>query len=536
MLHRHRLSALFGAWTLRPAQGRLLDVGLLLVLGAAVWLRLSFLSGDPPALLTTDSITYALPANHLAHGQGFDLSLRRTPGYPLFLAIPWATFGDDFHPVVYAQHLVGIVTAALTWLLGRLALGRLIGLLGGLSVALSGPQIIYEQYLMTEALFTLLLVFGTVALVGGLLRSSGRLYVVAGLLYGLCALTRPVGQIFPLLVPLAVMFGAALKKPCPSQQDRRAYGPWYPAGARTTVAIRATLLALVGFGLVLLPWIGRNWLVGGAVTGSSALGKTLFGRITRHDDGLRFDLPPAGPPETDPRRAEARAMARQAAQDDVSRGSLVHQRLVSEFGYSEAQAYNVMRDVALEVLLAQPGYYVRSSLSGTLELFVGQEESLRAHLERLANARLRREWQENPELAALLPPPVSPEERNRTLGQAVSAVRVYQPSYIAPALRGALYLAGALAIVLRPAWRSAVPLPLVATIVLVLSAFLDGPVPRFRYPVDPFITLTAAAGLLAVADSALRAVRSKVQRPRSGVQAAGLPLSRPIQPETAKSK
>ena len=507
--------------------------GLALVVVAALWVRLSFLSGDPPVLLTTDSITYALPANHLAHGQGFDLSLRRTPGYPMLLAALWAGFGDDFHSVVYAQHLLGIVTAALTWLLGRLAFGRLVGLLGGLSVALSGPQIIYEHYLMTESLFALLVVLGTLALVGGLLGSSGRLYVVAGLLYGLCALTRPVGQIFPLLVPLAVMFGASLKKP---QNDKRASGPWHPAGARATVAIRATLPVLVGFGLVLLPWIGRNWLVGGAVTGSSALGKTLFGRITRHDDGFRFDLPPAGPPETDPRLAEARAMARQAAQDDVSRGSLVHQRLVSEFGYSEAQAYNVMRDVALEVLLAQPGYYVRSSLSGTLELFVGQEESLRTHLERLANPRLRREWQENPELAALLPPPVSPEERNRSLGQAVSAVRVYQPSYLPPALRGALFLVGALAIVLRPAWRAALPLPLVALVLLALSAFLDGPVPRFRYPLDPFIGLTEAAGLLAVGGLALRAVRSNVERPGSRVRAAGLPLARPIQPETAKSK
>src|SRR5207237_1613628 len=107
-----------------------------------------------------------------------------------------------------------------------------------------------------------------------------------------------------------------------------------------------------------------------------------------------FDLPRAGPAETDPYRAEARAVARQAAQDDTSRGSLVHQRLVREFGLSEAQAYNVMRDVALEVLLAQPTYYVRSSLAGAVELFIGQDESLRSHLERLAVPRLRRDWQQ----------------------------------------------------------------------------------------------------------------------------------------------
>jgi hypothetical protein len=71
---------------------------------------------------------------------------------------------------------------------------------------------------------------------------------------------------------------------------------------------------------------------------------------------------------------------------------------------------------------------------------------------------------------------------------------------------------------------------------LALSAFLDGPVPRFRYPLDPFIGLTEAAGLLAVGGLALRAVRSNVERPGSRVRAAGLPLARPIQPETAKSK
>jgi hypothetical protein len=46
----------------------------------------------------------------------------------------------------------------------------------------------------------------------------------------------------------------------------------------------------------------------------------------------------------------------------------------------------------------------------------------------------------------------------------------------------------------------------------------------------------AAAGLLAVGGLALRAVRSNVERPGSRVRAAGLPLARPIQPETAKSK
>jgi 4-amino-4-deoxy-L-arabinose transferase-like glycosyltransferase len=460
------------------------------VLLAAAAIRLAFLSSDPPLLLTTDSLTYALPAHHLAHGQGFDLSLRRTPGYPLFLAGLWAALGDGFQPVAYAQHCLGVATAGLTWWLGRLALGRVAALLGGLAGALSGPQILYEHYLMTEPLFTLVLVLSTAAFVAALRHGSAWLYLASGTLFGLCALTRPIGQVFPLLVPLAVL--CAVRPP------------------QVRSAALAGLLAVVGFAFITLPWMARNWLAGGELTGSSALGKTLFGRITRHDEGFRFDLPPAGPSEHDPVRQQARAMARQAAQDDTSRGSLVHERLMREFGYTEAQAYNVMRDTALEVLLAQPSYYLQSSLRGVGELFVGQEESLRAHLERLANPRLRREWQQTPELAPLLPDPVSPQMRVQTLSRAVATVRVYQPSQpVVATAMGILFLTGVMGIALRSAWRTAAPLPLVATAVLVASAFLDGPVPRFRYPVDPLITLTAAGGLVAIVESA----RSLLRRP-----------------------
>jgi hypothetical protein len=195
-----------------------------------------------------------------------------------------------------------------------------------------------------------------------------------------------------------------------------------------------------------------------------------------------------------------------------------------EFGYSEAQAYNVMRDVALEVLLAQPDYFVRSSLGHVVTLFRGQEEPLRVHLARLANSRLREDWEAHPELAPLLPAPVTPEERGRTLRSAIDVVRVYEPSEprVAPVL-AVLFVVGGLAILLRPAWQAAAPLPLVVLAVVVLSAFLDGPVPRFRYPVDPFISLTAAAGLLAVLQlvrsmtSQVPGLRSQAPGPRSQV-------------------
>ena len=506
-----------------PRARLLLDYSsLIVVLAAALAVRLVLLNPAPPIFLTTDSITYALPAVQLAHGEGFDLSLRRTPGYPLFVAVWLAAFGDDFRALLVVQHLLGLATAGLTWLLGRTLFGPLAGLLGGLAVALSGPQLVYEHYLMTEPLFTLLLVAGLLALAAAVRRASAGLLLLTGLLFGLAALTRPIGQALPALVPLAVLLRG------------RWGGPWRP---RLLLAARAGLIGLVGFGLVTLPWMVRNRVVGGELTGSAALGKTLFGRITRHDDGFRFDLPPAGPAERDPRRAEARALARQAAREDTSRGSLVHEQLRREFGYTEAQAYNVMRDVALEVILAQPEYYLRSSLAGTIELFLGQEEPLRLHLERLTNNRLRQEWQQEPALAPLLPSPVSPEDRGRRFGLATNVVRLYEPSgKPAGPLLGLLFLTGTAAILLRPSWRAGLALPAIVLGVLSLSAFLDGPVPRFRYPLDPLIAVVAAAGLVAVLDGARATWRAVGRRSAGAAQLAPAaePPGRPVTAQLAQ--
>ena len=512
---------------MRPLTRHLDLAALGLVLAAAVAARLLFLSVDPPVFLTTDSLTYALPANHLADGKGFDLSLRRTPGYPLFLAALWAAFGDDLRPVAYVQHLLGAATAGLTWLMGRALLGRLPALLGGLAVALAAPQIIYEHYLMTEALFTLLLILGILALALGLQRGADRFYLLAGLLFGLCALTRPVGQIFPFLVPIAAALTGRTMDHGPSTMGT-VHRPSSIVHRRWSAVVRPTLLTFMGFALVILPWMLRNSLVGGEMTGSSALGKTLFGRITRHDDGFRFDLAPAGPPERDPRRAEARALARREAQRDTSRGSLVHEQLMRDFGYTEAQAYNVMRDVALEIILAQPEYFVRSSLAGVAELFLADPEPFRSHLERLANDRLRREWRQYPELSALLPAAVPPEERWKRLGPANAVLQLYRPwdDWLGSAA-AAFFLVGAAATLLRPAWRAALPIPLIAASVLVLSAFLDGPVPRFRYPVDPLIMLTAGAGVLAVFDLARRLVASRGATAEVGAAAMHAPAVRP---------
>ena len=64
----------------------------------------------------------------LANGLGFDLPLRRTPLYPLFIAVVWA-LGEDLRGLALVQHLLGVVTVVAIFFLGRAMFGRLAGAL-----------------------------------------------------------------------------------------------------------------------------------------------------------------------------------------------------------------------------------------------------------------------------------------------------------------------------------------------------------------------------------------------------------------------
>ena len=65
-----------------------------------------------PLFLRRDSVAYFQVGWELANGLGFDLPLRRTPLYPLFIAgVVW-TLGEDLRGLALAQHLLGLVTVA----------------------------------------------------------------------------------------------------------------------------------------------------------------------------------------------------------------------------------------------------------------------------------------------------------------------------------------------------------------------------------------------------------------------------------------
>ncbi len=475
------------AWSRRhPDLAALLLIGLV-----AAGLRLAFLY-RAPVFLTGDSQSHYLPGFDLAHGLGFDPELRRPPGYAFFVAGVIAALGEELRALAFAQHILGTATALLTYLLGRLTFGRLAGLVGGLFAALDGALILSEHSVMTESLFSTLLVGALVALVLGARDARAPRtwpwFVLAGVLLGLASLTRPVAQILLPLVPIWLLL------------IHRRWG----------LALRGSVLVGLGFVLLVGPWMFRNLAEHGSLTASGGLGRSLVARTIKYDTGYFEADRPAGP---DDLQAQVRQFIR-GKRNTIRNSRSVRSTqagLMKEFGLTQAQSDALMRQVALEAIRERPVYYLAGSLAMAGQIAAGKEKE-DALLTRWAQ-RTDKDWVEQWEARVdHLVTPNSLAEQHE-LQRAETLVNVYQPAalgWVMPLLA----LAGLAAAALAPSLRPALLLGMTALILVLASAALDGPVPRYRYPVDPLIGLLAAGGVIVAA----RAVGHQLSavRPRPG--------------------
>ena len=446
------------------------DLGLVLIVAALV--RLAF-ALRPPPFLTPDSQGYFLPGWELAHGLGFGPELRRTPLYSLFIALVVFVLGEDLRGLVLAQHGLGVATAGLSYGLGRVAFGRPAGLLAGLAVALSGPLLIYEHYVLTESLFACLLTLAMLTVLRALrVPSRGRL-VAAGLALAAAALTRPVADVLIPILPVALL-------------GRHRH--WRPA-------LRGSAWFALGIAALLLPWMARNALAHGTFSAEGALGQALIGRTARHDDYERFyRCPPAGDPSS-PKTGALRIICEEASrsEDEKPSGGLITQRVRDELGLTQAETSNLLRQVALEAIQGQPGYYLSGSLEKAGEILIGKRETVIAPWRERTTRNWDNKW--DPRLTPLVedPPPAEGPEYAR----ADAIVSFFQPWRHRRELAVLLAL-GLAAAIIRPGWRSALILPSAAFLIVLASAALDGNVWRYRYPVDPLLAATIGGGVQAV--------------------------------------
>jgi alpha-L-fucosidase 2 len=218
----------------RPGSGTLL-LGMLAT-GLIVRLAAVMLFHPP---LFSDDLDYVALGNSIAHGNGYQIdghpTAYRPPGYPLLLAFSFRLFGESLVPVRVGQAFADLLSCFLVYALGRRLFTERAGLIGCAIFALFPVQILYVPIMMTETVFTTLLLLYLLLCTGE--KASWKMSIVAGVVLGAATLVRPT----VLLLPAAVF----------AVQWKRVRTP--------AESLRALVLTGAGILIVVFPWLVRNY-------------------------------------------------------------------------------------------------------------------------------------------------------------------------------------------------------------------------------------------------------------------------------------
>ena len=167
--------------------------------------------------LRADAYAYTMVAKNLAFDHVFTSKPDhhgkpshdgRPPGYPFFLALIFFLTGSlqaFYYSTLLVQCFIGASTVVLVYILAGFLLPRPWAFLAALLTALSPHMIAMSAYILSESLFTFLLLLAVVLIVWACKKVSAWRFLLAGGVLGL-AFVRPTLAIFPLLCAPIIFF------------------------------------------------------------------------------------------------------------------------------------------------------------------------------------------------------------------------------------------------------------------------------------------------------------------------------------------
>lgn len=164
-----------------------------------------------------------------------------TPGYPLFLVLIYKLFGASaetgIHTVKIIQAILGSLSIALMYFIGKRTYNKSCGIMAALFFAIYPTFIICTTTLLTEVFYTFFFLLYLLVQLIALEKSNFRWSFINGIFFGIAVLIRPT--IFPLL-----------------------FVPYLYSLITTgdTKYIKTFFYALIGLIVIMLPWWIRNVL------------------------------------------------------------------------------------------------------------------------------------------------------------------------------------------------------------------------------------------------------------------------------------
>lgn len=223
---------------------------LLSLLSLSLALRLGWvLLVDPePVLIGGDGPFYLHLSEQLVQGRGLSYHDQPVavvgPTYPLYLAAFRSLVGPD-HAVLAArvgQAVIGSLMVVIIFGVGRRWAGTRVGLCAGGLLAVDLRFIAEAGSISTEMMLSSLLVLCLWVYLEAHEKQTTGLWFLVGMSLGVATLTRAVVQILPAVLLLH------LWRLCPGRQIWRRGG-----------------FILLGFAVVICPWMVRNWYVFGQI-------------------------------------------------------------------------------------------------------------------------------------------------------------------------------------------------------------------------------------------------------------------------------
>jgi 4-amino-4-deoxy-L-arabinose transferase-like glycosyltransferase len=157
------------------------------------------------SLVGADSPFYIEIAKNILAGNGMAYGNAPTayvsPGYPIFLAGCFGVFGENLLWTSLFQCLLSALVCVFAALAAEIIFGRRVGLIAGLIACFYYELIFWTSgQILTEPLYTFLLAAAVYALIRASVSEKNAIlnYSVAGALFGLAGLVRPIALVIAL--------------------------------------------------------------------------------------------------------------------------------------------------------------------------------------------------------------------------------------------------------------------------------------------------------------------------------------------------
>ncbi|MFC2142071.1 ArnT family glycosyltransferase [Acidobacteriota bacterium] len=158
---------------------------------------------DPKRAYQADSEEYESLALSLLNSNDYP-SINRTPGYPFFIATIYAIFGVKPAAVIIFQAILNSLSTMLVYLVGKLIFDPKVALAGAFIYAVNPLQLLYSSQLMTEMLFTFILLIAMYFFLIFIKNEKTINMIVAAFFFALSTMCRPIGLFLPVIIAFII--------------------------------------------------------------------------------------------------------------------------------------------------------------------------------------------------------------------------------------------------------------------------------------------------------------------------------------------